>query len=284
MSKNTKIFNTSPFIPYLSYLKHKPAYRFTLIELLVVIAIIAILAGMLLPALNRARESARKTSCAGNLKSIVSASLQYSNDWKEWIPVADIVGNGLHIQWRFLLANYVGINGEIYNGWKQFDSTMNLRIRRTNTVFYCPSTKAVGRTNETYGNNSKYNIYSYGMPRSYSTTYVPGNTWHKISELRNKGASDQLLFGDTHDYGAGFDSGLYEGQFTKQEFYVSVWHSYYGPNRDATSTRHAKGGNFAWMDGHVDWRKPAQMYGVIKNNQWCIYNRALYYFIIRPLN
>ena len=81
--------------------------KFTLIELLVVIAIIAILAGMLLPALNNARDSGKDISCRNNLKNYHLLMTNYADDFQSYYP-----------QWQGGTHCWTRQLGELYLGHK----------------------------------------------------------------------------------------------------------------------------------------------------------------------
>lgn len=108
--------------------------KFTLIELLVVIAIIAILAAMLLPALNQARKKANTIHCISNAKQIGQAITQYTMDNEDYIPMASKPGTNTEL-WMDRLMVYLMPNAESYVYPSNYP---NIKI------FLCPEAKKDG--------------------------------------------------------------------------------------------------------------------------------------------
>jgi prepilin-type N-terminal cleavage/methylation domain-containing protein/prepilin-type processing-associated H-X9-DG protein len=113
---------------------------FTLIELLVVIAIIGILAAMLLPALNKAREKGRGAVCVSNLRQISIAIHLYTDDNDGYMPTASYGPGATEGPWPKLLAKYM----------PHRDSATNA-TSMANRVFICPSAKYGGFLNQDIG-------------------------------------------------------------------------------------------------------------------------------------
>ncbi len=128
--------------------RHKTARGFTLIECLVVIAIIAILAAFLFPVFARARENARRTSCASNLKQIGLGLLQYVQDNDETLP-RSFYGSGAapsdaaNYKWMDCIFPYV----------------------KSEAVFDCPSDGKSPR----YRRSQGANYGSYGLNGAYGS-------------------------------------------------------------------------------------------------------------------
>ena len=139
-------------------LPHPPHRRgFTLVELLVVIGIIALLISILLPALGRARESAKTTLCASNLRQIGQAVTQYTNAHKGVLPVG-IIGWGM--------PNYP--NGDhwanilVRSGFASAPNAVKDPAFTTASIFMCPNSRDVwdvtgwGKTSRRDGRHFTY--------------------------------------------------------------------------------------------------------------------------------
>lgn len=213
---------------------------FTLIELLVVIAIIAILAAILLPALNSARERGRSASCINNMKQLALKAQMYSdnndNSWLLWRQGP----KGDYTYWfpksQYFAGPYLGYTSNEDGCYKP------------GNVTDCPSNIAEVDTGY-FGNRSTW--WDYGLASVVTNRTTPSSVrqhskWILMFEGKAKSASEKFI-------AMGSESGTT----------YSIAHYL---NRIV----HNQGTNLSFLDGHVEWMsgKSQSEYDIIESHYW----------------
>ncbi len=214
-------------------MKHRPF--FTLVELLIVIAIIGILAAMLLPALNSAREKARSSQCLGNLKQILLAHLQYAGDANDCFIIGKLTQAGGTDGYPFERATQYLLHLG-YLGPSATKPNSEQRVFRRNSIGVCPAwgffqskTSPYG----TYNNNFTWEYQgTYGY-NNHSFDYF-GGPYIRLTKVKTA-SQNAPLFDMLNNY----------------EIYDS-YHNPYSPSENKrVGPWHLGGTNAGFFDGHA---------------------------------
>lgn len=219
--------------------------QFTLIELLVVIAIIAILAGMLLPALSTARERGRMSKCVSNMKQIGMTQLMYGGDFNDWnmLPYDKGETSQAAKMYRYLIQNkYLPVNEEEF-----FENSPG---KSAVGVMACPSRSKKCHT---------VVVVDYGVNWHLDKRYSAGGYWGRTEDWHFKPST--IIDPSRHVYYTEISRGSQTGFLAFS--WVNNW-DFWSSTCGAAGTEergpvHGKKDtmNVLYIDGHVGAKKEA---------------------------